>query len=192
MTPRHALGICLFSILFTGAPQARSSDPAPAPPPACRSPRPVSTDEVRGRIEGDDSMDIDGLLKIGENAVPALVQLTAPSVRPYLRARATHVLGSFPCKESVDRIDALIGDSDYAVRIAAVRSLAQTRGRAATPRLAGALRDRDTGVQKFTLKELARVGDARAIAPIEAFRAATPHAWLKDLATAALASIRAR
>ena len=197
-----AIPSCSFCGKTTSAP-APDASVAPAgsvaswPPSAFDGSRPcvttaiIAPSKIAPYFDIEDEFDREPIVAMGESAVAPLIALTH-SPRDQERGLATSVLGSFPCREAVARLEELLQDPDDGLRLGAVLAFVRSLGSAATPQLSRMLRDRDASVQHHVVQELKRVGDSRALGPLATLRDSAPQPWVRERAAGAILAIATR
>ncbi len=155
----------------------------------CRVEPVVAVAKAAATIETEDETPVEKIVALGEGAVAPLVVLTKSSAAR-VAAPAAHALHFFPCREAVARVEVLLAHPAPSMRSGALLPLAGSQKDAATPRLIGLLDDQDEGVVHHAIDALRRVGDTRAIAPLEQLASRRPA--VGDRAKAAAAEINAR
>lgn len=149
--------------------------------------------EILALMQGDEFDGLGQLLRMGEEAVPVLVEVLRDRKQPaYLRHRAVAVLGEIGAESGGDVVAAALGDEDPVLRLGAARALAKIRGASAADALENLLKDEDPSVAKVAVQCLADVGGEKALAALEEIERQGGPAFLKKPMLEAIGKIRRR
>ena len=101
--------------------------------------------------------------KVGDAAVPALVEIVSRSASVEARRNAVWALTRIESARAREAVRMALGDRDDSVRRAAIHSAGLWRDAAAVPQLVAALKVDRPAVQRSAAEALGRIGDARAV-----------------------------
>jgi HEAT repeat protein len=153
----------------------------------------ATREEVTALMQGDEFDRLIDILRMGEEAVPILLDIMKDSSAPaFMRHRATATLGEIRSPTAAPDIRAALNDDDPVERIMAARALVQIEGPDAAAALTPLLQDADPSVSIVAMQGLAQVGDQTALAALENLGTDSPDAAVRSEAQAAIIKIQDR